>query len=200
LRSALRALLETNPDLTVVGEAATVEGLVEVVRATEPDVLVVDCGLHRRCVVDGLPELLKGRPNLSVVVLGVCSDEPCIQRLFRVGVRGYVLKTSSESELIGAIRSVFRGDRYLDSTLVPHVSLPRPEEAGSRPLSGLTDRELEVCRLLAYGHTNAEVAGKLAVSGRTVEAHRARIMAKLQLRTRADLVQFALQHGLMRVR
>jgi len=202
LRSALRALLETEPTFEVVGEIASNEDIAPAVRASEPDCIVVDCAIHCRFGAGGLCALLAERPGLAVIVLGMCSDEPCIERLFRAGVRGYVLKTSPETELVRAIHATRRGDWYIDSSLASYVTPPHVEDAQAipqQPFAGLTERELEVCRLLAYGHTNAEVAEMLTVSGRTVEAHRARIMSKLKLKTRAELVRFALHHGLLQV-
>jgi two-component system response regulator NreC len=200
LRSALRALLERDPEFVVAGEVRNADELMDMVREHEADALILDCGMHRRCELGVLQEVLACRPELAVIVLGMCEDEPCIQRFFNTGVRGYILKTSAESELLNALRATCRGEFYIDSCLSGCIAVPPGRNGSSavNPLSMLTGREQEVCRLLAYGYTNAEVAEKLAVSGRTVEAHRARIMAKLKLKNRADLVRFALYNGLMR--
>jgi two-component system response regulator NreC len=203
LRSALRALLESIPEFEIVGDVASADRLVEMVTSTTPDAVILDCCIHRRLAPGGAWGMLLEQPRLAVVLLGACRDEPCVQRMLRCGVRAYVLKTSPDTELVHAINRAVAGDWYIDSSLSEFVDLPRPEEmaeTGSKGFAGLTERELEVCRLLAYGHTNMEVARQLSVSGRTVEAHRARIMTKLKLRNRADLVQFALQHGLLQVR
>lgn len=202
LRSALRALLEGYSEFDVVGEVLSAEQLVETTRALTPDCVVMDCCVHRRLAPNGSWGLLLEQPKLVLVLLGACRDEPCVQRLLRSGVRAYVLKTSMGEELIQAINRACSGDCYIDSSLSEFVELPKAEELNAGPgheIAGLTDRELEVCRLLAYGYTNLEVAEQLSVSGRTVEAHRARIMAKLKLRNRADLVRFALHHGLLQV-
>jgi len=121
--------------------------------------------------------------------------------LLRVGVRGYVLKKSTGSELVQAIRAVHRGNVYIDPTLAGLVVSPyvgRPASRARDPVTLLTPREKEVCTLLAYGHTNAEVAEKLRISDRTVETHRTNIMAKLELKSRADLVRYAIDNGLLK--
>lgn len=202
LRSALRALLEKRSDFEIVGEIGRAEDVVSIIEQLYADVLLLDCGLFRRCESDFNLSLLSHAPNLSMVVLGLCEDDCCVQRLFRAGVRGYVLKTSPEEELLNALFAVCRGEHYVDSSISGCIELPKltfqADEAG-KPLALLTIREQEVCKLLAYGYTNAEVAEKLSVSGRTVEAHRAKIMAKLRLNSRADLVRFALVNGLLKV-
>lgn len=202
VRSALRALLEAREDLEVAGEIAHPDGFVPALRETEADALILDCGMHRRLDGAVLQDALAMRPALAVVVLGMCEEESCVERFLVGGVRGYVLKTSPESELLRAIYTACRGEFYLDSSLSGGKTRSRccGSSRSHKTLPGvLTRREQEVCRLLAYGYTNAEVAEKLEVSERTVEAHRARIMSKLKLRNRADLVRFALYSGLLRV-
>lgn len=201
LRSALRALLEKRSDFEIVGEICRPEETSEILERLDAEVLLLDCGMFRRCESDYNQSLISYAPNLAMVVLGLCEDDCCVQRLFRSGVRGYVLKTSPEEELLNALFAVCRGEYYVDSSIAGCIEVPKKtpqgEEAGL-PLSLLTAREQEVCKLLAYGYTNAEVAEKLNVSGRTVEAHRSKIMTKLRLNSRADLVRFALANGLLR--
>ena len=204
LRSALRALIERHDDeFIVVGEARAIVEVADGIRAHDADVLILDCAMHRQCDTGYLTELLTVKPSLAVVVLGMCQDEPCVQRFFTSGARGYVLKTSAESELLSAVRLTSHGETYLDGALADCVSVGRRNgqcaETSPLPAALLTEREQEVCRLIAYGYTNAEVAEKLVVSGRTVEAHRARIMTKLKCKNRADLVRFALNNGLLKV-
>jgi two-component system response regulator NreC len=202
LRSALRALLESVSDFEIAAEVSSPDELVSAVPTAAADVILMDCCIHRRLALTEAWNALLAQPGPAMVVLGMCHDEPCVQRLLRTGVRGYVLKTSSDTELIQAIQRVHGGDWYIDSSLSQFVTLPPAEErerAPQKAFAGLTDRELEVCRLLAYGYTNLEIAEQLSVSGRTVEAHRARIMSKLKFRNRADLVRFALHHGLLQV-
>ena len=122
------------------------------------------------------------------------------QEFLKIGVRGFVLKKSTGTELLLAIRAAHAGEQYVDSSLANHVISSyvglEPDRASGGRLDTLTPREQEVCRLLAYGHTNLKIAGKLHISDRTVETHRANIMSKLDLRSRAKLVRFALDHGL----
>jgi two-component system response regulator NreC len=128
-------------------------------------------------------------------------EEYYLQELLKIGVRGFVLKKSTGTELLLAIRAAYAGEQYVDSSLANHVISSyvgrKPGRASTGRLGTLTPREEEVCRLLAYGHTNLEIAGKLGISDRTVETHRANIMSKLDLKSRAELVRFALDHGLI---
>jgi two-component system response regulator NreC len=201
LRSGLRALLEREKEIEVTGEAEsgleTLRGLEE----TSVDVLLLDISMP------GLPgprtaqELLRRHPTLSIVVLTMHEDEYYLQEMLRIGVRGYVLKKSPGAELIQAIRAAYRGDIYIDPSIAglvvsPYVGKNSTKDPGR--LGILTPREQEVCRLLAYGYTNAEVAEKLFISDRTVETHRTNIMGKLGLKSRAELVRFSLDNGLLK--
>ena len=202
LRSGLRALLEREPDISVVGEA--VSGL-DTLRALEEvtvDVLLLDISMPGLPGARTAEELLRRRPSLAIVVLTMHEDEYYLQEMLRIGVRGYVLKKSSGTELVHAIRAVYRGDSYIDPALAslvisPYVGKPATKEPGR--IGILTPREQEVCRLLAYGYTNTEVAEKLFISDRTVETHRTNIMGKLGLKSRAELVRFAIDNGLFKV-
>jgi DNA-binding NarL/FixJ family response regulator len=202
-RSGLRALLENEKDLDVVAETGDGFDTIRAVTDENPDILLLDInmpGLQGSKIAE---EVLKHRPRLAIVVLTMHEDEYYLQELFKIGARGFVLKKSSGKELIQAIRRVARGESYVDPSLGGSVissylgGRTRNENKGR--LDRLTRREQDVCRLLAYGHTNAEIAERLSISARTVETHRSNIMAKLELRTRADLVRFAIENGLMKL-
>jgi len=200
-RSGIRALLEKEPDIHVAGETGSGVDTLQAVDNLKFDILLLDI------TMPGLPgprvaeQALRKRPNLAILVLTMHEDEYYLQELFRIGVRGYVLKKSTGTELVQAIRAVFRGDNYIDPALAKLVISPYVGKAvakGATRLDVLTAREQEVCRLLAYGFTNAEVAEKLFISDRTVETHRTNIMSKLDLRSRAELVRFAIDNGLLK--
>jgi DNA-binding NarL/FixJ family response regulator len=201
-RSGLRALLEKEPSFEVVGEAGSG---IETLRALDHlpvDVLLLDISMPGLPGARTAQEALRKRPNLAVVVLTMHEDEYYLQELLRIGVRGYVLKKSTGTELVHAIRAAYRGDSYIDPALAhlvisPYVGKPSTRELGHLGL--LTPREQEVCRLLAYGYTNAEVARQLFISDRTVETHRNNIMGKLDLKSRAELVRFAIDNGLLKI-
>jgi two-component system response regulator NreC len=199
----LKALLDNESDLEVVAETGDGFETIKAVTEEAPDILLLDIsmpGLHGSKVAE---EVLKLHPHLAIVVLTMHEDEYYLQELFKIGARGFVLKKSSGRELKQAIRAVSRGESYVDPSLGGSVissylgARPQSNKAGRLDL--LTRREQDVCRLLAYGHTNAEIAEQLSISARTVETHRSNIMAKLELGTRADLVRFAIENGLMKL-
>ena len=202
-RSGLKALLEKENDLEVVVETGEGFETIKAVAANEVDILLLDISMP------GLPgpkvaeAVLQNKPGLAIVVLTMHEDEYYLQELFKIGARAFVLKRSTGRELIQAIRAVHQGEQYVDPSLAGHVITSlvggRPKDNKTGRLDLLTPREQEVCRLLAYGHTNAEIAEQLSISGRTVETHRSNVMAKLDLGTRADLVRFAIDNGLLKL-
>jgi DNA-binding NarL/FixJ family response regulator len=200
-RSGLQAFLEKEADFEVVGEAGT--GAETVKRALKPDVdvLLLDIKMPGMTGPRVAEEVLKKRPELAIVVLTMYDDEYYLRELFKTGVRGYVLKKSTGTDLLQAIRAVSRGDQYIDPALAGIILSPYIGRSSERKAGGLgllTKREREICRLLAYGHTNSEIAEKLFISSRTVETHRTNIMSKIGLKNRTELVRFAIDHGLMK--
>lgn len=200
-RSGLRILLEKESDIEVVGE--TGDGFETVKRATQEDmdILLLDLSMPGLAGPKIAEAVLEKRPQLAIIVLTMHEDEYYLQELFRIGVRAFVLKKSTGTDLLQAIRSVYRGGHYIDPALAgqvisPYVGKSSPENTGRLGL--LTQREHEVCRMLAYGHTSAEIAEILSISPRTVETHRTNIMSKLELKGRAELVRFAIDNGLMK--
>jgi DNA-binding NarL/FixJ family response regulator len=203
-RSGLRALLEKEPDIEVVGENGNGFETIREVTGANVDVLLLDVAMP------GLPgskvaeAVLKEKPSLAIVVLTMHEDEYYLQEFFRLGVRAYVLKKSTGTDVVQAIRAAWKGEQYIDPALAglvisSYVGRP-PKKPKSDRLDLMTPREMEVMTLLAYGHTNAEIAEKLCISERTVESHRTNIMAKLEFKSRAELVRFAIDNGMLKLR
>ncbi|HPO16966.1 MAG TPA: response regulator transcription factor [Candidatus Hydrogenedentes bacterium] len=201
-RNGLRILLEKEKDIEVVGETGSGPETLHALETCKADVVLLDINLPGLSGNRVAEELLKKRPAPAIVVLTMHEDEYYLQELLRIGARGYVLKKSTGTEVLHAIRAAFRGDTYIDPALAnlvvsPYVGRTNPKKSSRLDL--LTQREKEVCTLLAYGHTNAEVGEKLCISDRTVETHRNNIMGKLGLTNRAELVRFAIDNGLLKV-
>lgn len=202
-RSGLKALLEKESDLRVVRETGNGFDTIRAVEETDIDVLILDI------TMPGLPgpkvaeTVLKNKPGLIIVVLTMHEDEYYLQELFRLGVRAYVLKKSTGTDVVQAIRAAKKGEEYVDPALTNVVVSSFVGRQAKKQKTGRLDlttpREQEVLTLLAYGHTNAEIADKLCISERTVETHRTNIMSKLQLRSRAELVRFAIDNGLLKL-
>ena len=197
VRAGLRRVLEAESDIEVVGEASNVrEGVFEV-RAQKPDVVVMDVVMPGTSGIEGTPLVLHEAPDAKVLVLSMQDDPRYVREAFAQGASGYVLKEAADTEVVEAVRQVAGGQQYLHpalgARLLESEARQRDEEA-SDPLS---EREREVLRLLALGHTNQEIAKLLYISVRTAESHRAHIMQKLRLGTRAELVRYALAHGLL---
>jgi two-component system response regulator NreC len=196
VRSGLRMLLEAQPGFRVVAEAGDVASTRRALLGHRPDVLVLDLNLRGERSLPAIPSFLEASPGTAIVVLTM-QDEPAFAReALQAGARGYLLKEAAEGELVRAVRLAAEGRTYLQPELGAQLAAepPRQERPGD-----LTPRELDVLRLIALGHTNAEIGSILYLSVRTVEAHRANILAKLGLSTRAQLVRYALEHRLIGV-
>jgi two-component system response regulator NreC len=193
MRSGLRMLLEAERGFEVVGEAGDAEAALRYVRGHKPDVLILDLNMPGGSGLDVIPELSQEFPDTKVVVLTMQRDPAFARQALSAGATGYVLKSAADAELVLAVRLAADGDTYLNPQLGAKLAA-QPLEA--RP-GDLTERELEVLRLVALGHTNPEIGSQLYVSVRTVEAHRSHIHQKLRLSTRADLVKFALEQRLI---
>ncbi len=202
-RSGLRALLEKESDIEVVGETGNGFDTIRAVVEANLDVLLLDV------TMPGLPgpkvakAVLKEKPQLAIVVLTMHEDEYYLQELFRLGVRAYVLKKSTGTDVVQAIRAARKGEQYIDPALTGLVISSyvgrQPKKLKTDRLDLMTPRELEVMTLLAYGHTNAEIADKLCISERTVESHRNNIMSKLEFKSRAELVRFAIENDMLKL-
>ncbi len=201
LRSGLRLLLETQPDLKVVGEAGDGGEALSLAAKLQPDLIVLDLNMPGLNGLEALPLLRKRAPSMRILVLTMHDDEGYLKQTLRLGASGYVLKKAADSELIAAVRAVLRGEVYvhpsLTKILLENFLPENPAASAEDPWDSLTEREQEVLTLVALGHTSAAIADRLSLSPKTVETYRARGMEKLGLRSRAALVQFALSRGLL---
>jgi len=193
LRAGLRTRLGGESDITVVGEAGTAERAVIMARALQPDVVLLDLLLPRKSGVEVIPELAQVAPDAKVIVVSSQTAPSSVRQALTAGASGYVPKRASAAELITAIQHVASGERYVEPALGATLVVPD----GPSALDPLSDRERDVAHLLALGYTNQEIGKKLFISVRTVDTHRAHIMRKLDLETRAELVMFALATGII---
>jgi len=150
--------------------------------------------------IEGIPAVLKEAPKANVLLLSMQDDPQYVRQAFGAGARGYVLKEAADTELVAAVREVAGGGRYVHPALGARLAAAEAEERARADADPLSDREREVMRLLALGHTNQEIAKMLFISVRTAETHRAHIMQKLRLSSRAELVAYAIEHGLLEER
>jgi len=193
VRSGLRLLLDGEEDIEVVALAGTAEDALRYVRGHKPTVLVIDLNMPGEVsTLEAIAEMRHTLPETRIVVLTMQEDPRFAREALRNGAAAYVLKEAADEELVQAIRLAAEGGTYLNPRLGAALAA---EPSG--PPGGLTTREAEVLRLIALGHTNAEIASQLYLSVRTVETHRSHIQRKLGLSTRAELVRHALEHGLV---
>jgi two-component system response regulator NreC len=197
VRSGLRLLLEGEDGIEVVGEAGTVRDAIFEVRVGQPDVILLDVMMPGKTGIQGAPELLKEAPGARLLVLSMQDDPRYVREAFGAGVAGYVLKEAADTEVVDAVRQVAGGGRYVHPALGARLATAEAEERARAEEDPLSEREREVLRLLALGHTNQEIAKMLFISVRTAETHRAHIMQKLRLSTRAELVRHAVEQGLL---
>jgi len=193
IRSSLRTRLDREPDLTTVGEAETAAQAIRTVRRLQPDVVLLDLVLPRQSGSDAIQDLLEAAPSTRILVVSSLAQPTTVRRALAAGAHGYVPKRASDTELIEAIHRVAAGGRYVD----PDLGAQLVVADGVPALEPVSDRERDVLSLLALGYKNQEISKKLYISVHTVDTHRAHIMRKLELATRAELVLFALAHGLI---
>ena len=197
VRAGLRSLLDREADLEVVAEAGTADEGVRAARLEKPDVVVLDVVMPGRSGIDAAAEMLEASRGARILVLSMQDDPTYVREAFAAGATGYMLKEAADAELVLAVREVAAGGRYVHPTLGARLAQAEVEAARRAADNPLSDREHEVLRLLALGHTNQEIAKQLFVSVRTAETHRAHIMQKLGLGTRAELVRYALANGML---
>ncbi len=201
-RSGLRALLQRESDIEIVGDVGAADEVLAQLTRTPADVLVLDMSMPGGLSGPQLAEaVLKGHPRTRIVVLTMHEDPYYLREMFKVGVHGYVVKRSGVDDVVRAVRAAALGQFHVDASLGGSAvsSLVAPAaSAGVGRIGLLTPRERDVCRLLALGYTNTETGQKLRISERTVESHRTSIMSKLELNNRAELVRFALDNDLLR--
>jgi two-component system response regulator NreC len=195
VRSGLKMLLDAESDMEVVAEAGDVEAAQRYVLGHKPVVLVLDLNMPGGSSLEAIPRIGEVSPGTSIVVLTMQEDPAFAREALRAGARGYVLKHAAGDELVQAIRAAAGGGTWLNPELGARLAAAPDGPAGS--LAELSEREIEVLRLIALGHTNNEIAEQLYLSVRTVETHRARIQQKLGSSTRAELVRYALDHDLI---
>ncbi len=198
-RSGIHMLVEKETDLQVMAEVGDGAAAMDALEREEIDVLLLEVALPRPSAPRVVTAALERWPSLAIVILTILEDERYLHEFFRIGVRGFVLKNSAVTDLIQAIRTAYRGECYVAPALAGQLVQRRTVGPGKQPgpLRQLTPRETEVCQLVSYGHTSAEIASMLHISERTVEVHRASIIGKLNLKSRAEWVRFAIDHGLL---
>ena len=190
-------MLEAEDGIEAVGEAGTARDAIFEARSTEPDVILLDVVMPDQSGLEIIPTLLKEHPEVRILVLSMQDDPQYVREAFAAGARGYVLKEAADREVVAAVREVADGGRYVHPELGARLVAAASEERRRAEEDPLSERESEVLRLLALGHTNQEIAKQLFISVRTAETHRAHIMQKLRLSSRAELVRYALERGLM---
>jgi two-component system, NarL family, response regulator NreC len=193
VRSGLRLLLDSESCFEVVAEAGDLEAARRYVRGHRPDVLVLDLNMPGGSSLEAIPSIRAQMPQTQIVVLTMQQEPAFARRALGAGAIGYVLKEAADDELVEAVRRAASGESYLN----PRLGARLASEPPPGPPDDLSEREVDVLRLIALGHTNAEIAGKLYLSVRTVETHRAHIQQKLNLSSRAELVGYALKRGLV---
>jgi len=197
VRKGLRLVLEAEDDLEPVGEAGSGREAIFQARALKPDVILLDVVMPGESGIEVLPKLKHEAPDAKVLVLSMQDDPRYVREAFARGASGFVLKEAADAEVVGAVREIAAGGEYVHPVLGARMVAAEAHARAAALADPLSDREREVLRLLALGHTNQEIAKQLYISVRTAETHRAHIMQKLGLSTRAELVRHAIAHGLL---
>ncbi len=197
VRQGLRALIEQQKDMLVIGEVDDGLQLLEAVANLRPDVALVDLKMPNLNGIDAAEEIRRRFPGTHTVILTMHADRSYIERAKQAGVSGYVLKEENIQEMCTAIRHASQGDHYFSAGVSRQIQgYMRADKAHPNLIPHLTSRERQVFQLVAEGKTNSDIAGLLGISVRTVEVHRAHMMSKLELKTHVDFVRFALKHGI----
>ncbi len=197
VRSGLRHVLDAEEGIEVVGEAGDAQHAVFETRATQPDVILMDVVMPGKSGIETIPDVLKDAPGAKILILSMQDDPHYVREAFAAGAAGYILKEAADTDLVTAVREIAGGGSYVHPALGARMVSADAEERKRAEADPLSDRERDVLRLLALGHTNQEIAAMLFISVRTAETHRAHIMQKLRLETRAGLVRYALAQGLL---
>jgi two-component system response regulator NreC len=197
VRTGLRRVLDAEADIETVAEAANADRAVFEAMEHRPDVVLLDVMMPGKSGIEGMPALLQAVPDARVLVLSMQDDPRYVREAFAAGASGYVLKEAADTEVVEAVRAVAAGRQYVHPALGARLLAADAEERRRAEEDPLSDREREVLRLLALGHTNQEIATMLYISVRTAETHRAHIMHKLRLSSRAELVRYALAEGML---
>jgi DNA-binding NarL/FixJ family response regulator len=197
VRAGIKLLLSREDDIDAVGEAGSGREAVFEARSLKPDVILMDVVMPDGSGLEVIPTVLREHPETKILVLSMQDDPRYVREAFAAGASGYVLKEAADVEVVSAVREVARGGRYVHPELGARLIAADAAAARQAEEDPLSDREREVLHLLALGHTNQEIAKQLFISVRTAETHRAHIMQKLRLSSRAELVRYAIAHGLL---
>ena len=197
VRAGLRLLVEREDGMAAVDEAVDANEAIFRVIEHKPDVVLIDVTMPGESGIEAIPKLLGASPGTKILVLSMHDDPRYVRDAFAAGASGYVLKEAADAEVVAAIREVAAGGSYVNPTLGARMVAAEAKELAAAQADPLSEREHEVLRLLALGHTNQEIAKTLYISVRTAETHRAHVMQKLRLSTRAELVSYALANGLL---
>ncbi|MEY9487696.1 DNA-binding NarL/FixJ family response regulator [Streptomyces calvus] len=200
VRRGVRLILDGEPDLTVVAEAADGAEALEQARAHRPDLAVLDIAMPRLTGLQAARELARTLPETRILVLTMYDNEQFFFEALAAGASGYVLKSVADRDLVEACRATMRGEPFLYPGAVNaliHHYLDLVREGRTLPAKAITDREEEILKLVAEGHTSQQIAGMLVISPKTVERHRANLLAKLGLRDRLELTRYAIRTGLI---
>ncbi len=196
VRAGLKLLLDAQGDIQTVGEAANGAEAERLTRSERPDIVLMDLSMPGTTGLEATPNVLEAAPGVKVLILSMQDDPRYVHEAFAAGASGYILKEAADTEVVQAVREVAGGSRYVHPTLGARLVTAEAEARRRSEEDPLSDREREVLRLLAHGHTNQEIAKQLFISVRTAETHRAHIMQKLRLDSRAELVRYAIGEGL----
>jgi two-component system response regulator NreC len=199
IRKGLRLVLEAHSDLTVVGEAGTMQEAIEVAAHVKPQVITLDLTMPGPTGMVSIDRLRSAAPLAKILVVTMHDDPAYVRSAIAMGAVGYINKSAADTELVHAIRAVMRGHVFIDvgdAATLESILAPKPMP-GRSPVDALSDREREVLREVARGYTNQQIADDLGLSVKTVESYRARLMRKLGLKERSDLVRVALDLGLI---
>ncbi len=202
LRAGLRTLLTTDQNLEVVAEAKTADEAIQVAGDTLPDIVLMDIGMPGVDALEAVKIFGSQFPTIKILILTMHEDSALVQEFIRSGASGYIIKRAAESELIDAIYAVWRGMIYIHPSLMTSLITPKQQPVPSPPAEDepLTAREIEVLKLIVKGYTNRQIADALSISVRTVESHRSNIVTKLNVRSRVDLVRYAVRHGYINIK
>ena len=199
MRAGLRALLNAEADMDIIGEAANSADALSIAEALHPDIAILDLSMPGAGGIEVTRRLCATCPNMRTLILTVHEDQAMLREALSAGAAGYIIKRAIEAELIMAIRAIHNGDRYVHPYMAAallQTGSPNRRH-GTEPRETLTPREIDILQHIALGYTNRQTADALHISIRTVETHRAHLMAKLQLEGRAALVRYAREHGLL---
>jgi DNA-binding NarL/FixJ family response regulator len=197
VRAGIKLLLETQPDLDVVAEAADGIEAIEQALASHPDLCILDVGMPRMTGLQAARGIRAHMPEVRVLMLSMHDDERYLFEALKAGASGYVLKREADQDLVGAVRAVGRGEAFLTNAAERSIIRDWMCDTATGPAVLLTPREEEVVKLIAEAYTNAQIAEILHVSGKTVESHRANVLRKLGMRDRVELVRYAIRRGLV---